>query len=123
MVKKTITYTDYNGDIRTEDFYFNISKLEINRAEIDAEHSLSSTLKHAAETKNARELMECCELLIRMGYGIKSPDGKKFTKSDELTEEFISSPAYEQLFFELMSDPDSFAMFIKAVLPPIPQNA
>ena len=29
MLKKTITYTDYNGVRRTEDFWFNLSKAEI----------------------------------------------------------------------------------------------
>ena len=29
MLKKTITYTDYNGNSRTEDFYFNLTKTEL----------------------------------------------------------------------------------------------
>ena len=29
MLKKTITYEDYNGNTITEDFYFNLSKAEV----------------------------------------------------------------------------------------------
>ena len=34
MLKKTITYTDYNDNERTEDFYFNFSKAELTEMEL-----------------------------------------------------------------------------------------
>ena len=33
MIKQTITYTDYNGNERTEEYWFNLSKAELLRLE------------------------------------------------------------------------------------------
>ena len=35
MLKKTITYEDFNGVERKEDFYFNLSKAEIMEMQFD----------------------------------------------------------------------------------------
>ena len=34
MIKKTITYTDYNGVSRTEDFWFNLTTAELMKMEL-----------------------------------------------------------------------------------------
>ena len=32
MLKRSITYTDYNGGTRTEDFYFNLTQAEVTES-------------------------------------------------------------------------------------------
>jgi len=116
MLKKTITYTDYNDIERTEDFYFNLSKSEVAEMELGVEGGLSETLKKIVATHNNKELMAHFKRLILKAYGEKSPDGRRFIKSADLSEAFSQTEAYSALFFELM-DGDKAAEFIKGILP------
>ena len=58
MLKKTITYTDYNGTERTEDFYFNLTKAEILDMEMSEAGGLTAKLNRIIESKDNRELMK-----------------------------------------------------------------
>lgn len=117
MLKKTITYEDYNGVERTEDFYFNLSKSEIVDWELGVTGGLSEIITRIVNAKEVPELVEYFQKLILKAYGEKSPDGKRFIKSDEISEAFKQTPAYDKLYMDLVSD-DVFAVeFIHAIVP------
>lgn len=116
MLKKSITYSDYNDVQRTEDFYFNLSRSEIAEMELGVDGGFSELLKKIIATKNTKELMAQFKKLILTAYGEKSADGKRFIKSPELSEEFSQTEAYSELFFELM-DADKAANFVNSILP------
>ena len=116
MLKKTITYTDYDGNERTEDFYFNFSKAELMEMEMSTAGGMESMLRRIVAEQNTPRIVEYFKEIILKAYGKKSPDGRRFIKSKELRDEFAQTEAYSQLFMELL-DPDKAAQFVNAVIP------
>ncbi|MCD8155152.1 MAG: hypothetical protein LUF78_10820 [Clostridiales bacterium] len=120
MLKKTINFTDYNGEKRTEDFYFNLNKAELMEMELRADGGLSATLQKMVNQRDRNKLMDWFKDIILMSYGEKTDDGRRFVKSEELSKEFSQTEAYTELFMELLSGDDTatrMADFIKGVLP------
>lgn len=119
MLKKIITYTDFNGQQHTEDFYFNLSKAEL--AEWEMRENLSGGLGHKLEavikSGDGRLIMDIFKEIIAKSIGKRSADGRSFIKNEQITQEFLGSGAYEELFMELISDPDAAKNFINAVVP------
>lgn len=121
MIKKTITYTDYNNVKRTEAFYFNLSKAELSEMELSVDGGYAEMAKRIADTQNAPELVKLFKELILKSYGEKSADGRRFMKVDEkgnsLAIPFSQTEAYSELFMELSQDADAAAKFFTGVIP------
>lgn len=121
MLKKTITYVDYNGMERTEDFYFNLSKAEIMELEMSTAGGLAEMINKIVAAQDAPAIIEIFKKIILKAYGIKSPDGRRFLKKDEkgnaLCNEFEQTEAYSQLFMELATDADAAAKFVNGIVP------
>ena len=116
MIKETIKYTDLNGVDREEDFYFDLSKPEIIRMQSSEKGGYDVQVKSIASSPNGKLIMEFFENFIKMAYGEKSEDGRRFIKSPELAEAFMQSPAYEVLFEKLVTDSDAAAEFVNKVM-------
>lgn len=119
MLKKTITYTDYNGNERTEDFYFNLTKAEIMEMEMSTTGGLAEMIKRIVAAQDAPAIIKVFKELILKAYGEKSPDGKKFIKSEELSNSFAQTEAYSQLFMDLATNADAAADFVNGITPKI----
>lgn len=117
MIKKTITYTDYNGLERTEDFYFNLTKSELIKTEMTTDGGYGELLSRIGKAKNAPEIMRQFERIIKLSYGERSDDGRRFIKSQEISDAFAQTPAYDELFYELCTDVDSASKFVNGILP------
>ena len=117
MLKKTITYTDYNGVERKEDFYFNLTKAEIMEMEMSISGGLTEMINRIVAAQDAPAIVKIFKELVLKAYGIKSPDGKRFIKSEELATEFAQTEAYSQLFMELATDADAASAFVKCMVP------
>lgn len=117
MLKKTITYTDYNGTERTEDFYFNFSKAEIVEMELSTAGGLTEMIKKIVATKDSPSLIKIFKDLVLKAYGEKSADGKRFIKSEEIATAFSQTEAYSQLFMDLATDADAAVKFLTGVIP------
>lgn len=117
MLKKTITYTDYDGNERTEDFYFNLSKAEIAEMELSAEGGLAKTIEKIVAAQDNKKIVEIFKDLILKAYGEKSVDGKRFIKNDELREGFSQTEAYSELFIELATNADASTAFVNGIIP------
>ena len=117
MIKKTITYVDYNGNERTEDKYFNLTKAEITKMELSIKGGLAEMIKRIVDAQDTPAIIEVFEDLIKRSYGVKTPDGKGFIKRAEDLEEFMATEAYSQLFMELATDADAAAAFVNGVVP------
>lgn len=117
MYKKTMTYVDYNGVERTEDFYFNLNKAELLELELGTEGGYEQLLTKIIKTKDQVKLIKIFKDLILMTYGEKSPDGRRFIKSDELRESFMQTEAYSDLFLLLASDDKEAAAFVNGIIP------
>lgn len=117
MLKKTITYRDYNDNERTEDFYFNLSKAELMEMEMSISGGLTEMINKVVAAQDAPSIIKVFKELILKAYGEKSPDGKRFIKNDELRESFAQTEAYSELFMELATNPDAASAFITGVMP------
>ena len=117
MLKKTITYTDYNGVERTEDKYFNLSKAEIMEMEMSTAGGFAEMVQGIVKAQDAPAIMKIFKGIILKSYGEKSPDGKRFIKSKELSDEFSQTEAYSDLFMELCTNAEASAAFINGIIP------
>lgn len=112
MIKKEITYTDFNGVDRKEDFYFHLSLPEVTRLEAELGGvSLAEYSKRIAQDQNVPELLAFLEKIILNAYGKKSMDGRSFQKSPEIRKEFEYSQAYANLFEQLLMDTEQARKF------------
>ena len=117
MLKKIITYTDYNGVERTEPFYFNLSKAELMEMELGVTGGMTEMLDKIIAAKDAPSLMKTFKEMIMKSYGVKSDDGKRLIKSEELSIAFTQTDAYSVLFMELITDDKAAADFVNGIIP------
>lgn len=118
MIKKTMTYTDFNGVERKEDFYFNLTKAEVLKMEMGVKGGLAEQIKRIVDTQDQPAIIEIFEDLIQKAYGVKTPDGRGFLKRKEDLEAFIATQAYSDLYMELATDDKKAAEFINGIVPP-----
>ncbi len=118
MYKKLIVYKDYNGNERKEFFYFNLTKVELSKWEVETSGGMREVLENIIKTQDRKGLVELFDDVIRRSYGEKSSDGKYFMKSEEILQRFISTEAYTTLFMELASDDTAASEFINGIMPP-----
>ena len=117
MLKKTVTYTDYDGVERTESFYFNLSEAEIVEMELGTEGGWRERMQRIIDSKDAPTIMREFKKLIMNSYGIKSDDGRRFIKSDDISRDFVQTEAYNQIFMELVTDAKAAAEFANGIAP------
>lgn len=118
MLKRTITFTDYNGNERTEDHYFNLNQSEVIKwLTTSGDYTLDKVLERLSTERNGKKIMEIFENLIKLSYGKKSLDGRKFEKNDEIWNDFYQTEAYSSLFTELVTDAKKAAEFVNKIIP------
>lgn len=117
MIKKTVTFTDYNGVARTEDFYFNLSKAEVMELEMSTTGGLAETIQKIVAAQDAPAIIKIFKDLVLRAYGEKSPDGRRFIKSEDIATAFSQTEAYSQIFMELATDADAAAKFVNGIIP------
>ena len=121
MLKKTITYIDYNGVERTEDFYFNLSKAEIMELELENYGGLSETIKRLTREDDVKNIYKIFKEIVLKSYGEKSVDGRRFVKIDEngqkLSDKFAQTEAFSDLITELSTNADRASDCINNIVP------
>ena len=121
MLKKTITYTDYNGVERKEDFYFNLSKAEVMEMNLSNYGGLAQMLQKIIDAHDSKTIIETFKDIILKAYGVKSVDGREFVKVDEngrpLSVKFSQTEAYSILFMELSTNSEAASEFVNGILP------
>ena len=117
MLKKTVTYVDYNGMERTEDFYFNLSKAEVAEMELSVQGGFSKMLEEIIASKDNVQIVNLFKQMVLKSYGEKSPDGRRFIKSEEIAQAFAQTEAYSEIFMELALNEDKAAEFVNGIMP------
>lgn len=117
MIKETIKYTDFNGNERNEDFYFNLTKAEIMRMEMSTQGGLTERINRIVAAQDTPAIIAVFEDLIQKSYGVKTPDGRGFLKRAEDLEAFMATEAYSELFMKLATDADAAAKFVNGIVP------
>jgi hypothetical protein len=117
MISKTVTYKDWNGMDRTETFYFHFSQAELMEMEISHEGGFSERVKKIAAANNLPDMLKIWKNFVLDAYGIKSEDGRRFMKNDEIRQSFVECPAYSIIFMELATNTEAASNFINRVVP------
>lgn len=117
MYKKTITYTDYNDEERTESFYFAMNEVELTEMQTSVEGGYGEMIKKFADTEDSAALIGVLKDLILKSYGIKSEDGRKFVKDPEITKEFTQTAAYGAIYMDLATNEKAMSDFINGIIP------
>lgn len=120
MYKKTITYTDYNGEERTEDFYFNLTKGELLDMQNSVDGGMEQRIRKISQLKSIPQITEIFKGLILMSYGEKSDDGRRFIKKkngERLADQFAETEAFSMFYIELATDAEAAAAFINGIVP------
>lgn len=123
MYKITESYTDYDGNERKEDFYFNFTEAELAKMELSVTGGLTTIIQRAIDAKDVPSLIKIFEDLISKSYGQKSLDGRRFIKSPEILEEFKQTEAYSQIYMRMATDEKAAAEFVNNVMPKKTLNA
>lgn len=117
MLKKTITYEDFNGEKVVEDFFFHLSKAELVELEMSHRGGLSVALERIIASEDNKAIISEFKHIILASYGKRSDDGKHFVKNDQLRDEFVSTEAYSVLFMELVENVDAATEFVNGIMP------
>lgn len=117
MYKKTVTYEDYKGNTRTEDFYFNLNKAELVELELSTKGGLTVTMDRIIAAQDNPTLFKIFKDLVSKSYGVMSDDGRKFIKNQEVLDDFMQTEAYSIIFSELATNAEAAAEFFNNVIP------
>ena len=130
MIKKTVNYLDFDGNERTEVLYFNLTKTELVEIAMDLPDGLSETVGNdptkidettavskVLESLGNKGVLEFIKKLVLKSYGIKSPDGRRFEKSEEISREFSQTLAFDNVIMELMSGDQAAVNFMNNLIP------
>ena len=116
MIKKTITYRDFNDEERSETFYFNLTRAELSLWNLSVDGGLDSYMKVISEKRNGEQIVNALTTILSKSYGEKSQDGKRLVKGPELYKAFTETRAFDVLVMELLTDGEALATFIDQVL-------
>ena len=117
MLKESIAYTDFNGEERTEEFYFNLTKAELVELETSMHDGLSEAIKRIVAEDNQENIVKIFKEIILKAYGVKSIDGRRFVKNQEIRDDFAASEPYSVLFMKLATDTEAATAFINGIVP------
>jgi hypothetical protein len=117
VLKKTITYEDFDGNSVSEDHFFHLSKAELVELEMSHQGGLSEALKRIVAAEDGKSIIAEFKNIILGAYGKRSDDGKRFVKNQQIRDEFESTEAYSTLFMELVTNTDAAIEFINGVIP------
>lgn len=117
MIKKTVTYKDFDGNERTEDFYFHLTEQELTEWELSVDGGLSGVLRRIVNSKDNKKLIEIFKDLLIRSYGVKTPDGRGFVKNKEVLNDFIYTQAFSDIYMELATDDKAASEFVNGIIP------
>ena len=123
MLKETVTYTNFDGEVVTDVVRFNLTRAELLEMEITTKDGWTNYVNRIIKAENTAEIFRVYKDLVLKGYGIMSDDGKHFIKRPELAEEFSHSEAFSELFMKVFQDADAASRFMEQMLPPMPEGA
>ena len=117
MYKETVTYTDFNDFERTEDCYFHLNEAELAKLEMSISGGFVEMVDKAIKAMDGKTIMDTFDNIMHQSYGVKSPDGRKFIKNEEVWLDFKETEAYSIIFVKLVTDAEYAAKFIRGILP------
>lgn len=119
MVKKTISFENFDGKKVKKDWYFHLNEIELMDLQLETEGGFQEFVAKAVEENDNKKIVKILKDIIVKSVGIKSEDGMRFIKSEEITDEFCQTGAYPALFLELAQDENAAEAFLTGVFPKV----
>lgn len=114
MYKQKVTYINYEGEEKTQEIMFNISKVEIIRLQAKYDGDYIGYLQKIAKSEDNEKILEFLEDFILRAYGRKVTDEdgiERFEKKDKdgrlLADKFAETEIYSEFITYLMTDEEN----------------
>lgn len=120
MIKKQVTYVDFNGKTKTEELRFHMNKLEYLKFLGIIGGDLEAKIAELTKEENFSGMIELLENLLVKSYGIL--EGEKFIKNDQLREDFSNSEQLAEIFADIITNPVEAKSFFEQVGPGVPKS-
>lgn len=121
MIKKTITFEDYEGEQRTKDFYFHMNQVEFAKLNGEVPGGLEHRINEIIQDQDQDAMLRIIDLLVSRSYGERDSEDGSFTKVGKngrpLFEKFINTSAYDNLIIELVSGEKNILNFLSGIMP------
>lgn len=117
MYKHVVKYEDLNGHQQEKTLYFNLSKAELIKMELSSKNGLQEDFQRLIDSDDRAKIIETFDGIIDKAYGVKSPDGQRFIKSQEVLDEFKQSGAYDEFFMSLLTEKGIAEAFVRGIIP------
>lgn len=122
MLKQTVSYFDFDDNPSQETLYFNLTKTELAdnlhlQDDLEAMQRTFSGKEDDLTTDEIKQLVDLVKTIMRLSYGVRSADGKRFVKTDELWTEFTQTAAYDEFLYSLFQNPEKAVAFMTGILP------
>lgn len=117
MLKKSVNYTDYDGNPAVAHLYFNLNKFEWLELETYTKGGLIKNLESALETSNTKKIIDLLKKIILRAYGEKNPETGAFEKDDDRAVRFSKTEIFSALFFELAYNAEESKAFFMGLIP------
>jgi len=121
MFKKTITFTDFNDQKQTQDFYFHFSKSDLVALASDGT-TMMERIERIMKANDGRAILNEFRAIVSQACGVRSEDGARFIKSPEAQSVLMDSPAFDELLMELATNAEASAEFVRQLIPEKLQN-
>lgn len=118
MIKKTVTYTNYKGEEKTEEVYFHLKPEVLTDMLAEMGDDIGVKLTQAAEEEDIGNLVKYFKWMLERAYGVVSEDGEEFEQSPELWEKFRRSAKYDAVFSSIAFDEEGAEAFMRGIFPP-----
>ena len=121
MLKKQITYENWDGQTVTETIHFHLTKSDVlgELSLLDRFEEFKKVVegpKRELTTAEKQELVDLIKTFARLSYG-KRLDNGGFRKTPETWQEFLDSAAWDAFFWGLFTNQDEFAAWMSGILP------
>lgn len=117
MYKHVVKYTDLDGKPQEKTLYFNLSKAELIKMDLSSKNGLQEDFQRLIDSQDRAKIIETFDGIIDKAYGVKSPDGQRFIKSQEVLDEFKQSGAYDEFFVSLLTEKGMAEAFVRGIVP------
>lgn len=139
MIKETINYEDVDGNQRSKELYFHLSKTDFMKMVADGTYDRIKDMQTKGQEMSERAqkakaegrdveatnddykfMLDVLDILISRSYGkrVKEDDGTVlFTKNEKQTNLFMESDLYGELIQQITESPDRLQKFIENIIP------
>ena len=118
MVKKHVSYEDYDGNKVEKDLWFHLNKSDLAKMSLGFDNGLIDGLTELQQKGDKKAVAEFIDNLLVNAYGVRKPGSDVFLKTPEIKEDFQYSLAHDEILMMLLGgEDDEIIDFIVGIMP------